>query len=588
MLIAGLNFPRAAHAVFGAIGCLLMLFGGAGCSSCSSTNKRIETHRFVVIAHVTRNGAPLPHGQVDSFNVKWRGWMITLRAGDTDGEFKGTEELKYAGEWHEPPTSKVEVDLSGPSFRRFRADRDAPLEGKLIDDYTLSFELDVTGPDGTFEMQYVDEQWGPIPGARLTVITESHDGTEGGQTVITDKYGKFVLHWVEVPFTYYVSFEHNLDEKHWLITPDRHRPGTVDLPTQIVKVTRRPIVSAEATFIDREFAETIAKEDELGRLVFLLMPLERPTSPFRRSYSLGDMGLNSDSRLQLSEQHRMWLGEIPDRRQYLVIFSLATGVWAAPTEPLWQESILTIPARIASQGQTLKGKVAPPPGKGKRVGGTLILDAYVPHNAVPAIYQLVGKSGVAGGPGWAVSNENGDYTLSRIHRDDGDQEDRLLTIATPYGGVYHVLEPRNDETLTASDNPGDGIVEVTVLGPDGRPLPDVAVHLTSIDTSENDVYQDSPQIFEMTNLNITNSEGKALVTGVFPAEYVLAVSHALVEPGIQRNFRIDQTSIRVVTIQPGRNSFSVTASMELYEECRDCKHPDHDHGREHDDQEHGD
>lgn len=563
---------------------LMLVLGGF---ACSGQKRKMERHTFTVIGKVTLNGEPIPHDHVGSFGVKWRSWMYNLWPTDSPGEFRGSFEHTFLGEWHVPPTNEVaDIKLAGSTFPTFRSGRENrrqdPFKSRLIDDYTLLIEIDLKGPEETFEMTYVDERGHPIPGARLTVSVDAGQGATGPRRVTTDDNGRFTLSRIRFPFTYFGVEERDMDPRRWMLEPDWHRPGTVEFPDQDARIVRRALDPNEAVFADSEFAKAVARETEEGRLAFMLTPLERPTRPFRRQWSFGT-GLDSEARYELADHSRIWLGDVPDRRQYLTIFTPATGIWAAPTAPLWSGSKLKIDSRLGVRDEAIHAQVVHPGGKNEPAAGALVLDACVPHNAVPAIIQVLGRVEEKSGPGWTCADRSGRFKLTRAHR--GEASGSLLTIVTSEGKVFHVAEPQDDDTISLANHADDGQLRITVLDPDGDPLAGVAVHLTSIDTSTDDTYVDWPSAHEMTTLNETDKQGRVVVTGILPADYILALSHALRDQGDKRTFRVDPGSIRVVTVRPGDNPIRIMVSTAMLEEILQCDHPDHNHSHDHEDDE---
>jgi hypothetical protein len=246
---------------------------------------------------------------------------------------------------------------------------------------------------------------------------------------------------------------------------------------------------------------------------------------------------------------------------------------------LWDGSKLKVDARLGVRDETLHAQVVHPGGKNEPAAGALVLDACVPHNAIPAIIQVLGRVEGKSGPGWTFADAGGRFALTRAHRSEASTP--LLTVVTKEGRVYHVVEPQSNGAITLVNHADDGQLRITVLDPDGDPLVGVAVHLTSIDTSPDDTYVDWPNAHEMTTLNETDKQGRVVLTGILPADYVLAVSHSLRDSDGRREFRIDGGSIRIVTIPPGDKSIRMTVSDTMHQEILACDHPDHDHEGDH-------
>lgn len=481
--------PQLRVSVPQVIALTMIAFALLSCKPSAALEGEVQTVSIIVIADVKRNGLPLEHSHVHTFQVKWRGRMLSLVAGDAPGRFRGVEDVRWLGKWPYPPTDHADViQLSGVSFKTYSATGDKALTGKLIEDGVLLLSIEVSGPDSSFEMLYTDEEGHPVPNARLHIIVQSRS-VNSGQAAATDENGRLNLNWVEVPFTYYVSFDYDLHEREWLITPDEHRPGRVDFAGQDVRLVRRQIVSTAITFSDRELATALAEQAEARQLVFLLLPLAQPARPLRRIWSIGTAGLNDTARDQLREHGKVWLGEVGGLRHQVVIFSPQIGVISLDSLGRSNESGMVVAYSLDAMVdcRAEKGQLVVEDGADADFAHALILHGYVPHNAIPAIrssLQQIGSRGARlSGPGWTVADKEGQFEILLPHNAGPASPNTALTVATMDGEVFHVRKSSESNVLALRDSPEDGIVRVMVQTPDGRPLADVAVHLTSVDTS---------------------------------------------------------------------------------------------------------
>lgn len=546
----------------------------------SPDNARMSATVRVSVVLSTETGN-LAAEDVHVLEVQWRGLMFTFKKSmndtsrDTDGAWEASVRVSDVDAWQSqyPVTTEAKVHLRGMGFAKLEG-KQGITRGTLASPDHLKLHIRIATATNQARLVLVDGANMPVGPATLHLSLQYRVEGRGqmeGREVKVGNDGRAVVGRIEFPLTVYVASCEDVDETEFLITPDMHRPVTLDDGSTVLVVRKRRIRSQRLAIHDAAIRRQLVEAAQREELLFALFPMDPPSAPFRPVWSLLEHSLDSNSCERLLKDGQVWLGELPECRFWLSIFT-RDGISAS----------MPLPPPAHWDGEfPLKLKQAAVPVVTRRLtktDGQPVSKAWVfvgihPHFLLPRISEIAARArnGQGAQPShFGMSGSDGSVTLC------GDCE--YYTVLTEDYRVFHVRNAA--ETLALADSAEDGVATVKVVSKDGKPMAGVAINFTSTDTSHDDSYAAWPLGHELCDWWVTNSAGIVEIRGLLPMTYVLSVAHVS-ESAKGRHFSIDASSVKVVRMDPGKASLMVTAGDALVEECERCKEHGHRHGDKH-------
>lgn len=540
-----------------------------------------QSGTVTVSAILTTESGPLAADDVHVFEVNWRGLSfpfkrsINDRARDVDGMWEARINVSDIEAWQaqHPNTPDARVHLRGTGFAKLEG-KQGITRGTLAAPNHLKLQIHLATAAHQARLVLLDGAGRPTGPATLYLSLQYQvDGRnqQEGREVKVGEDGRARLDRVEFPLTVFVSSCEGVSESEFLITPDMHRPVTLDDSSKRLFVRKKRIRAHSLTIADTAMRRQVVEAARKDALLFALFPTQSPSAPFRPVWSVLEHSLDADSRRRLQEDGKIWLGELPEGRYWLAVFT-RDGINAslALQPPSQWGGELSVTLRQAA-GQATKRRVLG--ADGRPVPKSLVLAGYYPHFLLPRIREIAASPAADEG---ALSAHFGFSAADGSVSIAGDCE--YYTVLTEDRRAFHVKN--TGESITLSDAAEDGVATVKVVGKDGKPLAGVVVNFSSTDTSPDDDYAPWPLAHELCNWWVTNSAGVVEIRGLMPMTYVLSVAHNT-ESAKGRHFSVDGSSVRLVRVEPGAVSLSVTAGDALVEECEHCKEHDHHHDDKH-------